>query len=965
MLWYMQTQDYNNSRFGLEIQGLDADTFSIQSFASPDYGLSSCYEYIISATGVVELEKEQLLGKKAKLILDWQNDPLTIHGIVAGFEQKQPDQRHYQFAYNIVLKAPLYGLSLVSHNRIYTDKTVIDVVRDIIKTADLIGFQYQIKTQRTYPQIKFLMQLNETDFDFLERMLSAYGLFYLTIDKDGYPLLLITDDMQQLPKFPDSNINYHEGRGYNRTEDSIYEIDFQRNYVTNSVKLKNYDYQKPTDPLEAKPKNTKKATSGGGEDYTYGQNYQDQTAGELLATVRQQALDWHRMIYLCTTDCVGLQPGQLFTLENNPDGYNDQYRIVAAKISADQSASQHGGTLSEQSESEGQATYEAQLILIKADVIYKADPQTPAVFHHVLPATIYSTGGECATLDEHGCYLVKFPFDKNNTSCRIRSIQPYDGPTQKDPTGLHFPLRENTLVAVGFLDGDLSQPIIIGAMNDESKPSPVTNTNKTQHIIQTTAEHKLMFEDQAGKQGITLSNKDDANKLNLDATENKNSINLTSKGKIQTYANKDMHVKNAKNNITKAAKDLTIQVDGKKNLLTKNKAITHQAGQDVLIKAKDKITTNTVNKTTLKAQEDVLLQAEKNMQFHSNKSINFESTGNTTISGTQITFSGGNEGGIQLGGPGFGIEVKDGNVTLNGAQINFNCGAINVPTSPAPATPVPISPPQQVPGLTAPKAQQKKQEDDKKSTDDGKQDSSQGDKNQDQGDNNNSDQNDTQPDDQDADTAQKNLYPRAELKIENWVSELPPVSLKPYPYVFTASNSLSVSVKVENKNSVNPVTFDKEGFKIEAKNEAIKVFSKFILKRPSFRGKELSGLTIYNDYGEYNIAVKAVLISENEQQYIGEIKKEIFIDDGNWQVGGEIKMDLIATLTKDPEEKSMWKSLEYDLQYSLDDVKRALASLGKDLELIFVNPPTAKEVEGVLMVTLVGALMVAGAPAGV
>ena len=339
-------------------------------------------------------------------------------------------------------------------------------------------------------------------------------------------------------------------------------------------------------------------------------------------------------------------------------------------------------------------------------------------------------------LDKDGCYLVKFPFDKNNTSCRVRSIQPYDGPTQKDPTGLHFPLRENTLVAVGFLDGDLSQPIIIGAMNDESKPSPVTNTNKTQHIIQTTAEHKLMFEDQAGKQGITLSNKDDANKLNLDATENKNSINLTSKGKIQTYANKDMHVKNAKNNITKAAKDLTIQVDGKKNLLTKNKAITHQAGQDVLIKAKDKITTNTVNKTTLKAQEDVLLQAEKNMQFHSNKSINFESTGNTTISGTQITFSGGNEGGIQLGGPGFGIEVKDGNVTLNGAQINFNCGVINVPTSPAPATPVPIPPPQQVPELTAPKAQQKKQEDDKNSTDD------QQNQNSGQGDAGNSDGND-------------------------------------------------------------------------------------------------------------------------------------------------------------------------------------------------------------------------------
>ena len=759
MLWCMQTQDYNTSHFSLEVQGLDTNTFSVQSFTSPDYGLSSCYEFAIKATSQHKLKKEELLGRKVKLILDWHNKPVTIHGIVSEYEIKQPDLRHYQFVYNIVIKAPLYGLSLLSHNRIYTNKSVIEIVRDIIKTADLIGFQYQIKTQRYYPQIKFLMQLNETDFDFLERMLSTYGFFYTTIDKDGYPLLLITDDMQQLPEFPDTNINYHEGRGYNRTEDCIYEIDFQRNYITNSVKLKNYDYQNPSDPLEAKPKNIRKATSGGGEEYLYGLNYQDKEAGEMLATVRQQSLDWQRMIYLFTTDCVGFQPGQLFTLENNLDGYNGKYRVISAKISADQSASQQGGTLSEQSESKGQATYKAELLLIKADVIYKADPQARAVFHHVLPATIYSTGGEYATLDGDGCYLVKFPFDENNTSCKIRSIQPYDGPTQQDATGLHFPLRENTAVAIGFLDGDLGQPIILGAMNDEAKPSPVTNTNKTQHIIRTTAEHTLMFEDQQYKQSITLSNKDDINKLHLDATENKNKINLTSKGKIQTYANKDFSIKNAKNNTTKAAKDITIQVDGKKNLLTKNKAITHKSGKDILIKSKDKLITNTVKNTTIKA-EDVLLQAEKTMQFQSNKNINFESIGNTTISGTQLTFSGGNDGGIQLGGPGFGIEVKDGNVTLNGAQINFNCGSINVPTSPAPATPAPIPPPQKVPELTAPKAQQKKQEDEKKASDDGQsQDQANADdsnnSNQDSGDNQSSENDQKDKENQDSQQQQK------------------------------------------------------------------------------------------------------------------------------------------------------------------------------------------------------------------
>lgn len=138
-------------------------------------------------------------------------------------------------------------------------------------------------------------------------------------------------------------------------------------------------------------------------------------------------------------------------------------------------------------------------------------------------------------------------------------------------------------------------------------------------------------------------------------------------------------------------------------------------------------------------------------------------------------------------------------------------------------------------------------------------------------------------------------------------------------YNYTISTSISGLITVENTTSVNPITFDKEGFKIKAKNETADFFSEISIQNPNDIFNSSPSITIGNKNENYSISLTAHSISENLQMYDGSVNKEISSVAGNLKLTGTISINISITLSKNNSNDSYtWMtSLVQDLETTL------------------------------------------------
>jgi type VI secretion system secreted protein VgrG len=670
----------NKSQFYFRVSGLDNNTFSVKSFATENYGISKHYVFKIEVTSAYYLVQQALSNKPAHLEIIWGPEKIYIHGVICKWHYLGANENKTQHAYSIILASPLYKLQQRINARVFLNQSVTEIIEQVLHEAGWLKNSYKIKSNYNYPKREFTVQINETDLDFIERLLSQEGLFYVFDQKRDQAIFLVLDDINNLPKFPDQNLSYQSQSGAHRPEESIYMFNERIRLLTNDIKLKQYNYQTPEVNLEVNSQN-KTGLTGQGTQYIYGRDYQDITSGQHMAEIHQQAIDWQRHTFIAESDCRGLQVGQSFTLTDHPiKEFNAGYRIIGMEISANQSNATQMGTELQQQENYPQS-YVTKLLLIKSSIPYRTPILKTPQIHHIIPATIESNGEECAYLDEQGRYHLRLPFDQSKTksgaaSHAIRAMQP--------ASGMHFPLRNNTQIALGFIGGNINHPIILGVISHPEHPSPVTSKNYTQNTIRTWGGNEITMEDLEGKQYVLFATHDHLNQLKLDAQKDQHKIILESKqGKLEAYARKTINIKIGDNSITEAGKDQLVSVQNNQQILTQNGDIENKSGRDILIKANRNILQQTVNNNiNLKTdndfqletdgnldleveQNDLQIQAVKNnINLHSNKNFSIQGSGNADMS---------------IGNGNKGITVtKDGNLNLSGTTITLEAPEINI-----------------------------------------------------------------------------------------------------------------------------------------------------------------------------------------------------------------------------------------------------------------------------------------------
>ncbi len=497
MLHYKSNQPLYKLRFS----ELSEDAVKVFYFEGEE-SISRLFEYRFELVSEdPELDAKNILNKKATFtITRGENDPLKIHGIISHFEQRgrTPDY----VSYYAVLVPKLWRTELIFQNEVYQRMDVEKLIHKVMETSGLSGGDYEIKLSGSYPEHEYVVQYQETNFNFLNRRLEHYGVFYYFDQREDNEVIVFTDSNESLPAIPTG-----EGVPYNPNKDplseteTLSELTCREKVVTGLVRLKDYNYLHPEKQLMAE---SRIDAEGPGLYYAFGDHFEDESQGGLLARVRNEEFLAESRVFKGRGDCRLFHAGFKFTLgKHYRKEWNAEY--VLTRMFA--RGAQRGlfGIL--QREKEVTPTYENVFEAIPVAIHYRPPRRTPVPrIPGVMSAKIESgSGDEYAFIDDHGRYRAKMLFDLTETSngeatLPIRLSQAYSG----SGYGMHFPNHAGTELVWACVDGNVDRPVGLGTVPNPSNASPSTGGNKAQSVIRSAGKNELTLDDTTGNENVFM-----------------------------------------------------------------------------------------------------------------------------------------------------------------------------------------------------------------------------------------------------------------------------------------------------------------------------------------------------------------------------------------------------------------------------------------------------------------------------
>lgn len=667
----------NVSHFGFRIRTVPDDTFTVVSFSSEDHGLSQDFCFTISLTANAELNASTVMGNPATLEMRWGSSTLYLHGIVEHFNRENDTPA--SMGYRAIFRSPLSTLKHNINNRIFLSRTVPQILDEVLRDAGFAKDDFVIDLVETYPEREFVVQYAESDYHFLSRLLARAGIFFTFESDKDKTRPLYCDKSSGRPALPGiGELRYQPQSGTARTIETIYTLNTHTQVLPGRVRVTDYNYRTPDVTLEAHATSAMEANIG--KQAVYGDHFKTMEEGRQIATIRQQALDARRVIYVGETDCRGILPGYLLKIVNHPlDELNDDYLVVEVTHSADQ-----GAALAFGRENKG-PTYANTVRLIKAKTPYRPPLPEKIPFVGSFTGRVESTGSDYAYLDDQGRYHIRLDFDRGDApqgqaSHPVRLIQPYGG----EKYGIHFPLLAGTEVAVSFVNGDPDRPVLNGSLSNPSCPDVVTSDNPTQNIIRTASGNELLMEDRKGQEKIEIFTDQRKNILTLDANQDGHKVRLaTEEGEMEIKACKTMLIESGDTQTVQSGNDHIVTVENAQRLMTRNKEIAYQAATDFRLKAGDNI--------QFEAEKlDIEMTAGKDMIVDVNRNLSMEvrnqnmdlivDRGNLhvkTARDTSVIGRGGGPVTITQANGTLQITTK-GNVALQAGQIDIQGNSINL-----------------------------------------------------------------------------------------------------------------------------------------------------------------------------------------------------------------------------------------------------------------------------------------------
>jgi type VI secretion system secreted protein VgrG len=515
---------------------LGEDKLLLKGFSGQE-GLNKLFHFELDllAENETVVDFEKLIGQKVSFGVrgaDPRQVARDLSGIVIEFSQGKRDFNLTEFKMTIVPE--VWKLTRKFRSRIFQHIAIPDLLKILLG-----GFDVTYQLMGTYEPREYVTQYQETDFDFLSRLMEEEGIYYLFKFTSGNHKMLVADSPQSHPDIPgDSKLIFETMEGGLRDEERISHWRKAQKWDSGKYTLWDHKFQIPHKHLEADKtvidsvpagKVSHKLKLAGNASLEvlehpgrYAVRYDlidkngSPNGGELqnvfqdnkrTTNLRMQLLESGMIAMEAASNCRQITAGHKFNLTRHYNG-DGAYVITSVSHQAMEGSFRTSGEDNADDDNHYGNTFSAQ----PYELPYRPsrDTDRPTIAGPVT-AVVVGPGGEEIFTDPYGRVKVKFMWDpaadSTDTSCWARVATSWAG---QNWGSIHIP-RIGQEVIVAFEHGDPDYPLVIGSVYNSDQMPPYTlpdrktvSTTKSRSSLHATADNynELRFEDLMGKEQI-------------------------------------------------------------------------------------------------------------------------------------------------------------------------------------------------------------------------------------------------------------------------------------------------------------------------------------------------------------------------------------------------------------------------------------------------------------------------------
>jgi type VI secretion system secreted protein VgrG len=405
----------------------------------------------------------------------------------------------------------LWLLTRQTNSRIFQDKTVVDILKEVFHDYPA---HYDASLHATYPSLPYCVQYRETDFDFVSRLMEQAGIYYFFRQTQDSHTLVLADSPAAHDPIPGyAQLRYvPDGSRPMRGHEAVFDWTLTGALESGKVALGDFNFEKATASgagiLAARARLPGGHALASYERYDYPGDFATVDDGEAIARTRVEGLHAQYQRASARTSARGVFAGGLFDLVEHPrSDQNARYLVVASRYDVRYGGYETVGGAG------GSLEFACDFTALDKKFTFRSEQVTPRpVVRGPQTAFVVGKDGEEIWTDQYGRVKLQFHWDRQGasdekSSCWVRVAQPLAGKRW----GAVFLPRIGQEAVVEFLEGDPDRPLVTGTVYNAGMMPPYSlPENASRTVLRSNSSkggatyNEIRLEDKAGSEQLFL-----------------------------------------------------------------------------------------------------------------------------------------------------------------------------------------------------------------------------------------------------------------------------------------------------------------------------------------------------------------------------------------------------------------------------------------------------------------------------
>lgn len=601
-------------------------------------------------------------------------DTRILKGIITRFYHKRSRHGNLRsssnkvYTYEVEVRPKLWLLTRRFKSHVFQKMSVQEIVSEIL---DEFGVSYNWKNLRSPRSRMYCVQFQESDFNFVSRLLEDEGICYF-VDEEKDEVIFADDPSNFEPCKPTDEVPYIEDGGgsysYGRHE-MIREFSYREEISHGKVMLHHYNYETSQTNLQTCNNASDVPCFEDLESYHHGLIYHDLNEGKDYASLQTDEA------YACGIQAYGSGSCRSFAVghvmkmkEHFRDAYNARWLLTSVSISATQ------------------GDFMCHFTAQPADKVYRPPLRTPRPrVMGTQTAMVTGPSGSEVYLDDMGRCKIQFHWDRegerdDRSSMWVRVANGYAGRDY----GIQWIPRVGHEVLVSFVDGNPDLPVVVGRLYNDFNSAPLGPGEKYQNLIKDICDNHMMFDASEGKEVYDMRAQRDMTVTVV----NDQSVSVGGNQGISVGNDRSVSVGNDETVEVGANQTITIGADQTNNVTSNQMEVVGSnveqqiGGTYAQVVASDSSTQVGGGRTTTVSGMDWTECGAYKRISHGDGAIQTSGSFDLTSAGSTTIKTAGSTS-ITSGG---GVTVSAPSVTINAGSITLSCGGGSISITPAGVT---------------------------------------------------------------------------------------------------------------------------------------------------------------------------------------------------------------------------------------------------------------------------------------